>query len=94
MTSARDYIAFVVAGLFEGTFGSVLSVLGTSTIIDIFYLRELGRALTTFPFPSMLGTFAGSKFGGFIVTHMFWTIDLGWTVALQGFISVLGRFPG
>ena len=92
MTGAGDYNAFVVSRLFGGIFGSVPSILGTGMILDIFYLHERGRALTTFHVSLLLGTVAGPTFGGFIVEHVAWTNEFWWTVALQGFIFILGQF--
>lgn len=90
MTGADDYNAFVVSRLFGGIFGSVPSILGTGMILDIFYLHERGRALTTFHISLLLGTVAGPTFGGFIVEHVPWTHEFWWTVALQGFVFILG----
>ena len=46
MTHSNQYNPFVITRLFAGMFGSVPSILGASTITDLFFLHE--------PFPSPL----------------------------------------
>lgn len=91
MTKPGDYDAFVVSRLFGGIFGSVPGVLGTGMIMEMFFLHERGRALTTFHLFFLFGTVAGPTFGGFIVQHVSWTVEFWWTVALQAFIFILGE---
>ncbi|CAF9942278.1 hypothetical protein IMSHALPRED_003449 [Imshaugia aleurites] len=84
MTHSNQYNLFVVSRLFAGMSGSVPSILGASTITDLFFLHERGRAFLIFSLSFLLGTVAGPTFGGFIVDHVDWPIALWWTVGLQG----------
>lgn len=90
MTSHDDYIPFVISRLFGGIFGSIPSILGAGTIVDIFFLHERGKAFTTFSLSFLMGTVAGPTFGGFIVQRTPWPNEFWWTVGLQAFVIVLG----
>ncbi len=89
MTHSNQYVPFVISRLFAGMFGSVPSILGASTIIDLFFLHERGRAFLIFSLSFLLGTVAGPTFGGFIVEHVDWPVEFWWTVGLQGLALVL-----
>lgn len=89
MTQSNQYNPFVISRLFAGMFGSVPSILGASTITDLFFLHERGRAFLAFSLSFLLGTVAGPIFGGFIVGHVDWPIEFWWTVGVQGLALVL-----
>lgn len=89
MTHSNQYNAFVISRLFAGMLGSVPSILGASTITDLFFLHERGRAFLIFSLSFLLGTVAGPTFGGFIVEHVDWPVEFWWTVGLQGLALVL-----
>lgn len=92
MTHSNQYIPFIISRLFAGMLGSVPSILGASTIIDLFFLHERGRAFLIFSLSFLLGTVAGPTFGGFIVEHVDWPVEFWWTVGLQGLALVLVFF--
>jgi len=92
MTGRDQYTAFVLSRLFAGMFGSVPSVLGSGTIIDIFFLHERGKAFVIFSLSFLLGTVAGPTFCGFIVEHVEWPVEFWWTVGLQGSVLILAFF--
>lgn len=92
MTSKDQYTAFVLSRLFAGMFGSVPSILGSGTIIDIFFLHERGKAFVIFSLSFLLGTVAGPTFCGFIVDHTEWPVEFWWTVGLQGLVLILAFF--
>lgn len=89
MTQSNQYNPFVVSRLFAGVFGAVPSILGASTITDLFFLHERGRTFLTFSLSFLLGTVAGPTFGGFIVEHVDWPVEFWWTVGLQCLALVL-----
>jgi len=90
MTNHDDYIRFIVSRLFGGIFGSIPSILGAGTIVDIFFLHERGKAFTTYSISFLMGTVAGPTFGGFIVQRTPWPNEFWWTTGLQAFVIVLG----
>ena len=92
MTHSNQYNPFVISRLFAGMFGSVPSILGASTITDLFFLHERGRVFLVFSLSFLLGTVAGPTFGGFIVQHADWSFEFWWTVGLQGLALVLVFF--
>lgn len=89
MIHSNQYNAFVISRLFAGMLGSVPSILGASTITDLFFLHERGRAFLIFSLSFLLGTVAGPTFGGFIVEHVDWPVEFWWTVGLQALALVL-----
>ena len=89
MTRSNQYNPFVISRLFAGMFGSIPSILGASTITDLFFLHERGRAYLAFSLSFLLGTVAGPTFGGFIVEHVDWPIEFWWTVGFQGLALIL-----
>lgn len=89
MTHSNQYKPFVISRLFAGVFGSVPSILGASTITDLFFLHERGRIFVIFSLSFLLGTVAGPTFGGFIVEHVNWPVEFWWTVGLQGLALML-----
>lgn len=90
MTRPGDYVSFTLSRLFGGIFGSIPSILGAQVLMDIFFLHERGRAVTTFHMCFLLGTVAGPTFGGFVVQHVTWPFEFWWTVALQCAVAILG----
>lgn len=89
MTGTDQYTAFVLSRVFAGMFGSVPSILGSGTIVDIFFLHERGQAFVIFSLSFLLGTVAGPTFCGFIVEHVAWPVEFWWTVGLQGSVLIL-----
>ena len=69
-----DYILFMCSRFPGGIFGSLPSALGVGTIMDIFFY-ERGKAFLCYSISLLLGTIAGSTFGGFILTNQSWTMD-------------------
>lgn len=58
---------FLLSRVFSGVSESLPTVLGSSTIVDIFFLHERGMAFLVHSLGTGLGSIASSTFGGFIV---------------------------
>ncbi|CAG7920832.1 unnamed protein product [Penicillium olsonii] len=88
MTSADDYIPYVISRLFAGFFGAVPTVLGPRIVIDLFFLHQRGRAFTVLHMAFLFGTIAGPTFSGFVSAHSFFPVEFWWTVGLLGFTLI------
>jgi MFS family permease len=88
--SARRLCVVHIIAFVRGHLGSIPSILGAQVLMDIFFLHERGRAVTTFHMCFLLGTVAGPTFGGFVVQHVTWPFEFWWTVALQCAVAILG----
>lgn len=82
MTGHGDYIPFLVSRVFSGVSAGLPTVLGSSIIMDIFYLHKRGTAFLVYSIAVSLGTISGSTFGGFIVGRQSWTVCFWWPVPL------------
>lgn len=82
MTGRNDYIPFLVSRIASGVSGALPTVLGSSIIMDTFYLHERGVAFLVYSISVSLGTIGGSTFGGFIVGRQSWTVCFWWPVPL------------
>jgi MFS family permease len=89
MTSSKDYNAFIVSRLFAGIFASPPLILGSATVLQIFFRNQRGKCLHILHVPYLLGAVAGPTFGGFIVAKHPWPIQFWWTVAMNGLLIVL-----
>lgn len=87
MTNRDDYIPFLLSRVLAGVFGSLPTVLGSSIIMDTFFLHERGLAFLVYSVGTGLGTIAGSTFGGFIVGRQSWTVCFWWTVPLLAIVA-------
>lgn len=66
MTGHGDYTPFLVARIFSGIFGSFSTMVGSSVIMELFFLHEQGAAFLIYTLSVTFGTISGSTFGGFI----------------------------
>ncbi|PNY27015.1 Polyamine transporter [Tolypocladium capitatum] len=89
MTKPNDYNAFVVSRLFAGIFASPPLILGSATVLQIFFLHQRGKCLHILHIPYLLGVVVGPTFGGFIVATHPWPIQFWWTVGMNGLLILL-----
>lgn len=88
LTGSADYIPFVMSRLLSGIFGSVPVNVGSSMILDIFFLHQRGKAFLCYSLSTALGVLAAPTFGGFILTNRSWTVLFWWTVPLLGITAI------
>ena len=89
MTGTDDYIAFVLARFFGGFVGGNATALGASTMMDMFFLHQRGKALTVLNLSFLLGIVVGPTFSGFIVASAPWPVQFWWTTGLEAIVIVL-----
>ena len=89
MTGEHQYNAYLVSRYFAGFFGMVVSVLGPSYLVDLFFLHQRGRAFTVLHLALNFGASAGPTFSGFMAANHSWTIEYWWSVGLLGVTAVL-----
>lgn len=89
MTDSGDYHAFIISRLFAGLFGGSTTILGSGTIMDIFFLYQRGRAFACYELSLLLGVISGPTIGGFIVQDNSWTVTFWWTIAPVGGAAIL-----
>lgn len=75
--------------LLSGLFGSLPANVGSSMILDIFFLHQRGKAFLSYSLSTALGVLAAPTFGGFILTTRSWTVLFWWTVPLVGITAIL-----
>ena len=75
--------------LLSGIFGSLPANIGSSMILDIFFLHQRGKAFLCYSLSTALGVLAAPTFGGFILTTRSWTVLFWWTVPLLGITAFL-----
>ena len=75
--------------LLSGIFGSLPANVGSSMILDIFFLHQRGKAFACYSLSTALGSLAAPTFGGFILTTRSWTVLFWWTVPLLGITALL-----
>lgn len=89
LTKSTDYIPFVISRLLSGIFGSLPANVGSSMILELFFLHQRGKAFLCYSLSTALGVHAAPTFGGFILTIQSWTILFWWTVPLLGITAFL-----
>lgn len=89
MTGSGDYNAFIISRLFAGLFAGSTTILGSGTIIDIFFLHQRGRAFASYELSLLFGVLCGPTIGGFIVQDNSWTVAFWWTLAPVGAAIIL-----
>lgn len=75
--------------LLSGIFGSLPANVGSSMILDMFFLHQRGKAFLCYSLSTALGVLAAPTFGGFILTNQSWTVLFWWTVPLLGVTASL-----
>jgi MFS family permease len=89
MTGESDYVKFIISRLLSGLFGSIPSAVGGSTIFDLFYLHQRGRAFICFWISITFGATVGPTLSGFIAGTTSWTWCFWWTVPLLAITALL-----
>jgi MFS family permease len=92
MTGSGDYIPFVISRWLSGTFGSAPSTIGAGTVLDIFFLHQLGKAFVCYTLFTLFGTQFGPTVGGFIVEKAPWPTQFYWTIGVEGFVVIFVFF--
>ena len=68
------------------------SAFGADTIVDIFFLYQRRRGLTSLNLPFLGGVAVGSTLSGFIAGSTSWPVQYWWSNDLEAFIILLSLF--
>ena len=89
MTKSDDYNAFIISRMFAGLCGGSPTILGSGSIVEMFFLHQRGRVFACYELSLLLGVVTGPTIGGFIVQNHSWTVAFWWTLAPVGLAIVL-----
>ena len=88
-THEDDFRSFLASRVMAGGFASLSCIIGSTFIVDMFFLHQRGRAFAIYGIMPALGTLMGSTFGAFIAGKQKWTVSFWWTTPLLGLVAIL-----
>lgn len=69
---SSSLVEIIGARLLQGAFGAALGPLAQSTMLDIYDLRQRGKAMAGFSMGVMLGPIIGPTLGGYLTSDLSW----------------------
>jgi hypothetical protein len=63
-------------------------LVGSSFIVELFFLHDRGKCFATYTICILLGTTASSTFSGFIIQTAPWPVQYWYNIGLEGFLAL------
>ncbi|KAL3480945.1 major facilitator superfamily domain-containing protein [Aspergillus californicus] len=89
LTSPDQYNNFVVSRFFACLLGSAATTVGSTMVVETFFLHDRGKALGAYVVSVLFGVAAGPTFSGFIVQSVEWPVQFWYAAGLCAFSALL-----